>query len=215
MKRVFACFFMLTFICPTAQAGLFGDGVNFEDLSYLSPQALETLKDAEFKVFLAEVNLGGAKVLEKRTKEHFKAANHTYDSKNILLKTARKDFKATGSSPDQAKRTSAEKGLADAQKNFDTARALIEWKEKEVSVREAGVKKAKAALELAEAERDFARASKLIAEKAPSAGKYNLLNFKKAVVKRQKEHTTAIKKEEKEILEANKLREDYEKLSEQ
>jgi len=62
---------------------------------------------------------------------------------------------------------------------------LIKWKEKEVDVQVASVKKAKIAVELAEAERDVARVSKLIEQNVVSAPKYNLSDFKAKVDKKK------------------------------
>ena len=211
MKKIFVIFVILVFICPGVEAGLFKSGVDFEDLSSLSLQALETLKDAEFSVFLTQVKLGGAKKSEKQAKEHLKAANLVYDSKQIMLKSARKDLKEAQTASDQGKIASMEKTLRGVQEEFDKATALVIWREKEVDAREAGVKRAKVELALAEAERDFARISKMIKEKVSAAGKYKLEDFKKNVLKRKKEHAAAVETEKQTVQEADRHRQKYEK----
>lgn len=51
MRKLFMGLAILALVCSGASAGLFGDDVDLADLSQLSPDALETLKDTEFNVF--------------------------------------------------------------------------------------------------------------------------------------------------------------------
>jgi hypothetical protein len=81
---------------------------------------------------------------------------------------------------------------------------LIKWKEKEVDVQIASVKKAKLAVELAEAERDVARVSWLIEQNVASAQKYNFSDFKAKVDKKQKGYQKALSTETKETAEVKK-----------
>jgi hypothetical protein len=108
-----------------------------------------------------------------------------------------------------------EKALRNANKELEHAKLLIQWKEKEVDVQKAGTAKAKCAVSLAEAERDFAWVSKLIEQNVPSAKKYKLSDFKKRLENKQKECQKALSVETKEIAGAKKIKAEYEKLSKQ
>ena len=199
----------------SANAGLFGDDVDLADLSQLSPDALETLKDTEFNVFLTKVKHAGAKILENKASENLKTSKLTLDSKNLHLKSAEADLKEAKATQDQGQIEAADKALRQAKEDYKRAKMLIKWKEKEVDVQIASVKKAKIAVELAEAERDVARVSKLIEQNVASAQKYNLSNFKAKVDKKQKEYQKALRTETKTMLEAKNLRTEYEKISKQ
>ena len=198
-----------------ANAGLFGDDVDLADLSQLSPDALQTLKDTEFNLFLTKVRHAGAKVLETKAGDDLKASKLTLDAKNLHLQSAEADLKEAKATKDQGKIDFADKALRQAKENNETAKMLIKWKEKEVDVQIASVKKAKIAVELAEAERDLARVAKLIEQNVASAQKYNLSEFKAKVDKKQREYQQALSAETKETAEAKKLKAEYEKRSKQ
>jgi len=206
---------ILVLFYSSANAGLFGDDVDLADLSQLSPDALETLKDTEFNVFLTKVKHAGAKVLENKASENLKAAKLTLDSKNLHLKSAEADLKEARATQDQGQIEAADKALRIAKEDYKRANMLIKWKKKEVDVQIASVEKAKLAVELAEAERDVARVSKLIEQNVASAQKYNLSEFKATVDKKQKGYQKALHAETKAILEAKNLRTEYEKISKQ
>ena len=205
----------LVLFYSSANAGLFGDDVDLADLSQLSPDALETLKDTEFNIFLTKVKHAGAKVLENKAGDDLKASKLPLDSKNLHLKSAEADLKEAKATKDQRQIEAADKALRQAKEDFERAKMLIKWKEKEVDVQIASVKKAKLAVELAEAERDVARVSKLIVQNVVSAKKYNLSNFKAKVDKKQKGYQKALRAETKAMLEAKNLRTEYEKTSKQ
>jgi hypothetical protein len=57
----------------TLLGGLFGDGVDLADLSQLSPDALETLKDTEFKEYQKALST------EKKEKAEAKKLNAEYE----------------------------------------------------------------------------------------------------------------------------------------
>ena len=116
---------------------------------------------------------------------------------------------------DQGQIEDADKALRQAKEDYERAKMLIKWKEKEVDVQVASVKKAKLDVERAEAERDVARVSKLIEQNVASAQKYNLSDFKAKVDKKNKEYQKALITETKEIAEAKKLKTGYEKISRQ
>ena len=215
MQKILMILAFLVFFYYSANAGLFGDDVDLADLSQLSPDALETLKDTEFNVFLTNVRHAGAKVLENKAGNDLKESKLTLDAKNLHLKSAEADLKEAKATKDQGKIETAEKPLRQAKKDYERAKMLIKWKEKEVDVQIASVKKAKLAVELAEAERDVARVSKLIEQNVASAPKYKLTKFKATVDKKQKEYQKALNSETKKMLEAKNLRTEYEKISKQ
>jgi len=215
MRKILMGLAILGLFYSGASAGLFGDDVGLADLSQLSPDALETLKDTEFKVFLTKVGHAGAKVLENKSSGDLKESKLTLDAKNLHLKSAEADLKEAKAAKDQAKIEAADKTLRQAKMNYETAKMLIKWKEKEVDVQIASVKKAKIEVELAEAERDLARVAKLIEQTVASAQKYNLADFKAKVDKKQSEYQQALSAEIKETTEAKKLKAQYDKMSKQ
>ena len=215
MRKVLIYLAILVLFYNSANAGLFGDDVDLADLSQLSPDALETLKDPEFNVFLAKVKHAEAKILENKAGENLKTARLTLDSKNLHLKSAEADLKEARATQDQGQIEVADKALRIAKEEYKRANMLIKWKKKEVDVQIASVEKAKLAVELAEAERDVARVSKLIVQNVVSAKKYNLSNFKAKVDKKQKGYQKALHAETKAMLEAKNLRTAYEKISKQ
>jgi hypothetical protein len=87
----------------------------------------------------------------------------------------------------------------------------VKWREKEVSTRKAGVKKAKLGVELSENKRDLARISRLVTEKVSSASKYSLADYKNKQKKNQEDYQKAMDKEKREMLEAEQLKAQYEK----
>jgi hypothetical protein len=133
----------------------------------------------------------------------------------LHLKSSEADVKEAKATRDQGKINTAEKAMGIAKEDFEHAKTLIKWKDQEVDVQKAGVEKAKLAVSLAEAERNFARVSKLIEQTVPSAKKYKLLDFKNKPDNKQKEYQKALGTEAKEIAEAKKLKTEYEKLSKQ
>ena len=215
MRKIFLYLAILVLFYNGANAAIFGDDVDLADLSQLSPDALETLKDTEFNVFLTKVKHAGAKVLENKAGDDLKKAKLTLDSKNLHLKSAEADLKEAKATQDQGQIEAADKALRQAKEDFERAKMLIKWKEKEVDVKITSVKKAKLAVELAEVERDVARVSKLIEQNVASAQKYNFSDFKAKVDKKNKEYQKALSTETKETAEAKKLKAGYEKISKQ
>jgi hypothetical protein len=64
MQKIFMILALLVFFYYSANAGLFGDDVDLADLSQLSPDALETLKDTEFKEYQKALNAETKAMLE-------------------------------------------------------------------------------------------------------------------------------------------------------
>ena len=215
MRKILINLAILVLFYCSANAGLFGDDVDLADLSQLSPDALQTLKDTEFNVFFTKVKHAGVRVLENKAYDDLKKSKLTLDAKNLHLASAEADLKEAKATKDPGRIEAADKLLRQAKQDYDRAKLLIEWKEKEVDVQIASVKKAKIAVELAEAERDLARVSKLIEQNVASAPKYNLSDFKAKVDKKQKENQKALHAETKVMLEAKNLGAEYEKISKQ
>ena len=210
MRKILMGLAMLAIFYNGAYAGLFKDDVDLADLSQLSPEALETLKQTEFNVFLMKVKLAGAKVLETMAKNDLKKSKLTLDAKKQRFKSAEADLKEAKASQNSTLIDSAEKALRNADKELGKAKLLIQWKEKEVDVQAAGVEKAKLDVALSETERDLARVSKLIEKNVPSAKKYNLSDFKEMLDKKQKKYQKVLSTETKAMLEAQKLKAKYE-----
>ena len=131
MRKILIYLAMLALVHNGADAGLFGDDVDLADLSQLSPDALETLKDTEFNVFLTKVEHAGAKILENKAGDDLKTSKLTLDSKNLRLKSAEADLKEAKATQDQRQIEAADKALGQAKEDFERAKMLIEWKEKE------------------------------------------------------------------------------------
>ena len=141
MRKILIYLAILALVHNGANAGLFGDDVDLADLSQLSPDALETLKDTEFNVLLTKVEHAGAKILENKARKDLKTSKLTLDSKNLHLKSAEADLKEAGATQDQGKIEAADKALRQAKDNYERAEMLIKWKEKEVDVQIATVEK--------------------------------------------------------------------------
>ena len=212
MWRLFLSLCILAFLNTSVEAGVFGDDVDLADLSQLSSEALEKFKDAEYKVFLMKVKHAEMKVLEKKAREDLKSVKSTLDAKRQQLKAAKAELKDIQQKSVGKKLTDAEAALRNAQKDYDIADLHAKWKKKELDARLAAVEKEKVAIVVAEAERDFARVSKLHEQKVPSAGNYRIDDFKTRLGKRQKEFEAAVSKEKSEIFEAKRVKLDYDKL---
>ena len=104
---------LLVFICSVgllvtaAQAGLFKNSVDLADLAEVSPEALETLKETEFAVFVAHVRLNAAKAAERRAAGGGAAADRILEAENLDLKAATAELKAAKANQDQERMTAA------------------------------------------------------------------------------------------------------------
>jgi hypothetical protein len=210
---LFISIIALIFISHSSMASFFKDAVDMADLSQLSPHALETLKDSEFKVFLETLGHAAEKVKANKAREELKSAESDLSAKNLRLQAAKKELKGIQEKSAGKKLTAAEETLRAAQKEYDFVKLFKTWKEKELDACNASVQKAKAAISVAEAERDLARVEKLTAEKIPSAGKYMVAEFKKQLEKKKKTYEAAADKEKSKISEAEKFKREYERLS--
>lgn len=211
--RVVVLILMMAMIAGPAQAGLFKDSVDLADLGQVDPAALQSLKETEFGVFLAQVRLNAAKAAERRAGGGVKTAKRMLDAEDLDLKAATAEVKAAEANEDAARREAAAAVLAGAREDLRTAKLLITWQEQEKESAQARVRMAKAGVDLAESRRDVARVRLMQQEKAPGAGKYALADFEKNVSSREKDHGKALRKSETETGKAAKAKAAWEQVS--
>ena len=204
---------MGVYLWERSEAGLFGDEVDLADLSQLSSEALDTLKEVEFAVFIARVKHAGAKVKENRAREDLKSAKSQLNTKSFELKAAKAKYKEVSESSAGKRGSEAQAALRSAQEQYDIIQLLVKWKKKELDVQSAGAAKEKDAVSVSEANRELARVMKLVESKVSSAGRYKIEDFKQNLEKRQKEYSKAETRGKKEMLDAKTLKAEYEKVS--
>ena len=66
MRKILMILAFLVLFYSSANAGLFGDDVDLADLSQLSPDALDKLKDTEFKEYPKALNAETKAMLEAK-----------------------------------------------------------------------------------------------------------------------------------------------------
>jgi hypothetical protein len=213
MRKLLFCLFILIAWHTPADAGFLKDKVNFADLAQLSAEGLEALKETEFEVFLANVELARAKDVEKRVEGELERAKHTLKTKELDLKAAKAEYEAAKANQDEGRIKKAEEAVKRAREDVESAELRVKWKQKVVKARSVAVKKAKLAVDLAEAKRDLARVSRLAMEKATSAKKYSMKDYQDRVRKIQEKYEAAAKKERRQIQDAEQLKAQYEKIA--
>ena len=211
MIKLILSFAILVAAHSISYGGLLDRSVDFADLAKLSDEGLQALKDTEFEVFLANVNLARTKTAEGLVQDSLKAAEDDLDKERLNLKAAKAEYKAAAANQDSARMSNVEKTLEKVKEAIKTAELLVKWREKEVSARKTGVKKAKLEVELSENKRDLARISRLVTEKVSSASKYSLADYKNKQKKIQEAYQKAVDKGKREMLEAEQLKAQYEK----
>jgi multidrug efflux pump subunit AcrA (membrane-fusion protein) len=211
MRKLLITIILLVTFPALVHAGLFGDSVDLADLAQLSQKGLEDLKDSEFEVFLAQVRLAGAKDDLKKANGELKAVKKNLSSRKPDLKATEAEVKAAKEIQDKERFTRAESALQKSQENYTTAELNVAWKAQEVKARKALVEKAELELDIAEIQRDLARVAQLVSEKVPAAQKHSAENLEKSLKKKQKDLTKAKRDEEREMWEAKKSKEDYER----
>jgi len=185
MRKLILSFAILVAAHSISYGGLLDRSVDFADLAKLSEEGLQALKDTEFEVFLANVRLARAKATESLARERLKAAEETLDKERLNLKAAKAEYKAAEANQDAERMSNIEKTREKVKEAIKTAELGVKWREKEVSARKTGVKKAKLGVELSENKRDLARISRLVTEKISSANKYSLADYKNKQKKNQ------------------------------
>jgi hypothetical protein len=211
MRKLILSFAILLATHSISYGGLLDRTVNFDDLSELSEEGLQALKDTEFEVFLEKVKLARTKKAEDIAQDNLKAAKDNLDKERLNLKAAKAEYKAAEANQDTQRMSHVEKTIEKVKESVKTAELYVKWREKEVSARKAGVKKAKLGVELSENKRDLARIHRLAIEKVPAATKYSESDFNKKLKKTQENHQKAADKEKREMLEAEQLKAQYEK----
>ncbi|MGD2124640.1 MAG: hypothetical protein PVG99_01080 [Desulfobacteraceae bacterium] len=215
MRKLVLCFAILIAAYSAAYGGIFKDSVEFEDLSQLSAEGLQALKETEFEVFLANVKVAAAKVAQERAKDPLKEAERLLEKEQLDLKAAKAEHEAAEAKQEKERLAKAEKNVQSAKEAVKKAELFVRWKNKEVKVKKAELDKAKLELELAEAKRDLARVSRLVGEKVPSASKYSLKDYENKINKIQEKIEKALDKQKSEIQDAQQLKAQYEKATEQ
>ena len=213
MKKLFMTGVILLAFSVSASAGLLDRGVAYEDLALLSEEALNSLKETEFAVFLAEVKHAAARVEEEQAEKALKKAKERLNREKLNVKAAKAEIEAAKAKQEKDRLEKAEGDMQSAQEGLKTAEMLVKWKEKEVDVRETRVKQGKLSLAAIEIKRDLARLSQLAAEKKLAARKYSQPDFEKKLRKLQEDMKKAVEKGKRERMEADKLRARYEKAA--
>ena len=211
MRKLILSFAILVAAHSISYGGLLDRSVNFDDLSELSEEGLQALKDTEFKVFLAKVKLATAKRAEDLAQDNLRTAEDNFDKERLNLKAAKAEYKVAEANQDGERMSNVEKTIEKVKESIKTAELFVKWRKKEVSARKACVKKTKLAVELAEIKRDLARIYRLAVEKVPAAAKYSESDYKKKLKKIQENHQKAVDKEKREMLEAEQHKAQYEK----
>ena len=211
MKKLILSLVILVAAHSISYGGLLDRSVDFADLAKLSEEGVQALKDTEFEVFLANVRLARAKTTEGLARERLKAAEENLDKERLNLKAAKAEYKAAEANQDAERMSNVGKTREKVKGAIKTAELLVKWREKEVSARKTGVKKAKLGVKLSENKRDLARISRLVNEKISSASKYPLADYKNKQKKNQEDYQKAMDKEKREMLEAEQLKAQYEK----
>ena len=210
MRKVYLSLIIILAICTESHAGFFSQSVDFSDLAQLSSEGLQTLKETEFAVFLKQVKVAGAQSDLKKAQGALKAAN-------TELKTKKSDVTAAESKRNEARKNQDAKGtdlaetiLKEVERNFARAEVFHAWKQQEVKARKATLKRAKLDLDIAEAEREEARISRLAAEKVPGTANYSTEDSKKSLKKKHKGRIDLKRAEEREVQMIQILKEEYE-----
>ena len=197
---------LLLMLAGTTQAGLLKNSVDLADLSKVSPEALESLKEPEFAVFVTNVRLRAAMEAEDVAAGGAKAARRIIEAEDLDLKAAKAESKAAKANRDQERMTAAGARKVGAEEDLKTANALIKWKREEQKLREAEVKAAKSAVDLAEAQREMARLRLLSEANAAVAAKYDSPDFEENARKRLIEYDKTVAKVQEKATSVEKLK---------
>jgi hypothetical protein len=211
MRKLLITIILLVVFSASVHAGFFGDSVDLADLAQLSRKGLEDLKDREFAVFLAQVRLAGAKDALKEANGELKAVRRIFNTRKSDLKATEAEVKAVKEIQDKERFIRAETALLKSQEAYTTAELTVAWKAQEVKARKASVEKAELELDIAEIQRDRARVAQLVSEKVPAAQKYSAENLENSLKKKEKNLVKAKRDEEREMWDARKSKEDYER----
>lgn len=92
MRIQLLCLAILMAWHTPAVAGLLGAVVDFADPAKLSEEGLEALKESEFAVFQANVQLYRAKDAEKQVESDLKGSRAILETKGLDLKAAKANW---------------------------------------------------------------------------------------------------------------------------
>ncbi len=171
-----------------AGAGLFQQSVELDDLAQLSPEGLEALKEEEYDALLARIQLADARAKESEASGALRTARRGLEVEQLDLKAARAEVKAARANIDSERIQAAAATELAAQRDIQRSEALAGWKKEAHKAAELAAESAEARVDFAEAKRDFSRVRRLIKEGVPAAGDYELKEFSKRQLQRQRDH---------------------------
>lgn len=181
----------------------FAQSVATNDLAPLSDEQLEQLKETEFAVLKAQVALARSQALATSMKTELKAAKEKLDVESLDLKAAKSESKAaqanvdigapaqpavdpSAPAPTQGDRLrAANDKLSSAQRDYDTVKALVAWKEAALDQQQLDSESAENKLALAELKRDRARLAALQSAAAATTAKYRAGDLDSKLAKAQ------------------------------
>ena len=192
---------------------MFSQSVDISDLAQLSSEGLQTLKETEFAVFFEQVKVAGGRSALKKAQGALNAANTALKTNKSAVTTAESKLNEARKNQDSKGTDFEETILKEAERNFAQADMFYAWKQQEVRARKTTLKSAKLDLEIAEAEHEMARVSRLVAEKAPAAENYQLEDIKKSLKNKYKKQGGLKRAEEREVQMIQRFKEEYEQNS--
>ena len=211
MKKLIVCSVVLfsVFVYPLPMPyafDLFEDQVKMSDLAQLSDEGIQTLKQTEFDVFLAQIAHTRAELKVESAEAALKEAKTSLEKELLNIRAAKAEIKAAEAHQDSQRKHDAEKVLKEAEKTVEISEVFHQWKQKELKICQTEEKMKKILLHSAKAKRELARISMLAAEKLPFAHNYSTEDYEKRVKKIQKEYKDRSETEEKLRLEAQQLK---------
>jgi hypothetical protein len=213
----------------TAFAGAYDSSIAINDIAGLSDESIDALKDAEFAVLKAQVELARAQGQNNGLKAELKDANRKLDAKSLDLKAAKSEVKAAQANvglknvgtaavndpnnpyPESPERLSkANARLETAQYESDTARSLVAWKEAEIDRVDTLIAAREQAAEVASIKRDRARVEAMQKEQVAAHSKYSEAELSKRLESVQQRFDKAEVKRSEAKIKADQAKNAYE-----
>jgi colicin import membrane protein len=184
--------------------------VELADLSQVSTEGQDSLKDVQHEVQLAETAVSGARVAVDEAKEELKISKSTLAGRKADLKAAKQERVAAKKNDDAERLASADARVSSASAALAETKARLAWAKKNLVARKAEVDLAKANLALAQANLELARAELLSAEGVTAAENYALADFRGHQAKQAQAFHKASEKTQKKIGAADKAKASWE-----
>lgn len=213
----------------TSFAGAYDSSIAINDLSGLSDESIDALKDSEFAVLKAQVELARAQGQNSGLKAALKDANQKLDAKSLDLKAAKSEVKAAQANVDlksvgtaavndpnnpyphsQERLSKANARLESAQYESDTARALVSWKEAEIDRVDTMIEAREQAAEVASIKRDRDRVEAMQKEQVAAHSKYSEAELSKRLESAQQRFDKAEVKRSAAQIKADQAKNAYE-----